>query len=99
MTWPPLPPTLQGVQGPIRVSRVNRIDGTDPDDVGGWFSARREIQVLIDLPDSVAWSILWHEWTHAALDDTGVCHQLDEDQQEGVCTAMSAAKLAMGATQ
>jgi hypothetical protein len=94
MMWPELPASLEGIQGPITVEVVEHLQAGEPDDIGQWLPAHRTIEVLGSLPPMVAWSILWHEWTHAALGDTGVEYCLTSDMQEAVCTAIATAQLA-----
>lgn len=67
--WPPLPKTIQGLAGPIRVLRPVRLDD---DDWGGWHPEERVIRVRSTLNREVAWHTMLHELTHAMLDDSGL---------------------------
>jgi hypothetical protein len=62
--------------------------------MGLWIPAQRMVQVRTRLPADVAWSVLWHEWSHAALDDSGARYHLTEQQTEAICEAWAAAQLA-----
>jgi len=69
MTWPPLPRTVMGLGGPIRVLRPVRL--TD-DDWGGWHPEERVIRVRSTLKREVAHHTLLHELFHAWIDDAGL---------------------------
>jgi hypothetical protein len=66
--WPPLPRSIQGLSGPIRVLRPIRLqDGHE----GLWQPHSRTISVRSTLPREYAWSVLLHELCHANEHDGG----------------------------
>jgi len=69
MTFPPLPRVIHGLGGPIRVLRPVRLVD---DDWGGWHPLERVIRIRSTLGREVAWHTLYHEATHAMLDDSGI---------------------------
>ena len=95
MTFAPLPATVQGMAGPITVSRPQKIEGGA---WGMWVASQRTILVFRGLSRRVAWQVLYHEMIHAALWDSGI--NLDSETEERVCDVTSGAMMAgLGAPQ
>jgi hypothetical protein len=89
VTLEKLPTEWPGVNGPLVVSRPKQVS---PDDLGMYTNEDRVIQVQKSLRRLVAWRVFFHEWAHAALDDCGVA--LTHDQEEAVCQAIAAGRMA-----
>lgn len=87
--WPPLPDTGIGVNGRLDIQRPRVVT---PEHLGEFTSEDRVVKVQRNLKRPIAWRVYYHEWTHSCLDDCGV--QLTEDQEEAVCQAIAAGRLA-----
>ncbi len=86
---PPLPRTVSGPAGPIRV--VRRKDLRDEHGVecdGLWSPNERKIFIASRLELPRRHQVLCHEKTHRWLDDVGVLFR-DQKLLEQVCDAMS----------
>lgn len=54
----------------------------------------RRIRVLDSLVGVVAWQVLFHEWAHMVLCDTGLAEVLDRKTEELICDAIANARVA-----
>lgn len=73
--WPPIPRTVEGLGGPLRVvvRRVESFPAEDGDTCWGLYRpAKREIHIAGKVPIALRWHTLIHEWTHAWMMDTGI---------------------------
>jgi len=90
---PPLPRDVFNAFGRIPVVIVpNLKDDTGGDVFGYWDPVKREIRLLSDMAPAQAWLTLWHERTHAELNEIGV--ELTKDQEEAVVQAIARARVA-----
>lgn len=90
---PPLPADVFNTFGRIPVVLVPNLK----DDVGGdvfgyWDPVAREIRLLAGMAPAQAWLTLWHERTHAELNEIGV--ELSKDQEEAIVNAIARARVA-----
>lgn len=94
MTLPPLPTTLYSTYGPIPVQITEELKDVDTGEplFGYWDCYKRVIYVRAHMHPSTLWATLFHEKTHADLCDIGV--KLSTNQEEAVCNAIAAARLA-----
>ena len=72
MIFPPLPKSIMGLAGPIRIDRPLVVDAKNPKNIGLWLGDERRILVCATLNREVAWQVLLHELNHAALSEAGV---------------------------
>ncbi len=94
ISWPPLPTRVEGAGGPITVKRVKRARSDDGKACWGtWDASRREVQVDRSPPRSHQLHTLFHELTHAALDDAGLAQLLSDHGQEAICEAIATARM------
>lgn len=94
--WPPIPKVVKdGQHADIIVQRPYTVkdDNGDPAE-GVWMASKRTILIERGLKRERAWWVLFHEQTHATLDDSGVACMLSAKQEEAVCTAIATARLA-----
>ena len=92
--WPKLPRVMQGVGGPITVRTIKRVRGDDGVIAyGTWDAGARIIRIEQGSKPAHRWRVLFHEWTHAVLDDSGVANQLSEAGNETLCDAMATARI------
>jgi len=91
--WPPIPKTLDGLAGPIKVKirRVESFKASDGDLCWGLYRvAEREIHLASKIPPALRWHTLCHEWAHAWLMDSGLQNLLPNDQTvEVVCDSLA----------
>lgn len=87
MDWPEIPSTIGAPLGPVPVVMVDQLE----DCLGLWYRTERRIELLNGMAPVQAWWTLWHEWTHAVLDDLSVT--LESEQEEAVCNAIAAARV------
>jgi hypothetical protein len=95
VTLPPLPAEVFTTFGPVAVRIVD--DLRAPDDpnerlFGYWDGFARVISIRAGMHPTAAWLTLVHEQTHADIAEIGV--KLSEDQEEAVCNAIAAARIA-----
>ena len=86
MIFPPLPKSIQGLAGPIRIDRPLVVDPKNPKNIGLWLGDERRILVCSTLNREVAWQVLLHELNHAALSEAG-CHPMSYTREESVVEA------------
>ena len=72
MIFPPLPKSIMGLAGPIRIDRPLVVDPKNPKNIGLWLSDERRVLIQSTLNREVAWQTLLHELNHAALTEAGV---------------------------
>lgn len=93
--WPALPTVVQGAGGPIRVRMVKRATGNDGEACWGtWEPSSRTIRLERGASLEHRHRVLFHELTHAAIDDAGLCHLLTAEAQETLCDCISSARMA-----
>lgn len=94
MKYPALPKSVRGLSGPIAVELVDALKDEDGGHCWGlWLTVGRRIRVERSTDKRHEWSVLYHELTHAALDDSGLSNLLTDAQQEALCDALSSARL------
>jgi hypothetical protein len=89
---PRLPRVVHGLLGPIAVVRAIQVVNDDVDCNGLWDPNTRTITIARGLALEKAWHVLYHEQTHADLDESGVI--LSRKQEEAVCDGIALARLA-----
>jgi len=93
-TWPRLPRRWELQGGWVRITRPKQVhDGKRHAD---WDRDTRVIRIERHLTNREAWRYLFHELTHARLDDTRMFIsveplELSTDQEEAICEAMALA--------
>ncbi len=94
MRWPAIPKSVRGAGGPIKVRLVQKIVSDEHGDCWGeWEPGKRLVRIEKGAPPQLRWKVLFHELTHAALDDAGVSNLLSFDGVESLCDAMATARL------
>lgn len=91
-TLPRLPRTVPGILGPIPVVRARQVVNDGIDCNGLWDPNTRTITVALGLAREKAYHVLFHEQTHADLDESGVV--LPHKQEEAVCDGIATARVA-----
>jgi len=90
---PPIPEDVFNTFGRIPVVLTpNLKDDAGGDVFGYWDAVNREIRLLAGMAPAQAWLTLWHERTHAELNEIGV--ELTKDQEEAVVNAIARARVA-----
>lgn len=100
--WPPIPKSVMGAGGPIKVKLVDAIEadagkptaGDNSVTFGIWEGHKRLIRIVKTLELSFQWNVLQHELVHAALFDSGVTNLLPPEQEECLCDALASARIA-----
>lgn len=101
MRWPPLPKTVRGAGGPIRVKLVDAIEpdagkaaGDNSQTFGIWEGHKRLIRIVASLDLAFQWSVLYHELVHAALFDSGLTNLMTHENEEALADAIATARIA-----
>lgn len=94
--YPPIPASLDLPGGPVPVTVCTRKEmekWADPgEELWGYFhEGERRISVLGTLSREAQHRVLWHEWTHAMLQDSGLANGLNHELEEALCDAVSSA--------
>lgn len=89
---PRLPKKVDGLLGQIPVVRAAQVVNEGIDCNGLWDPNTRTITVARGLSLAKAWHVLYHEQTHADLDEAGVI--LPSKHEEAVCDGIALARLA-----
>jgi hypothetical protein len=89
---PRLPRRVQGILGPIPVVRAMQLVNEGVECNGLWDPNTRTISVRLGLSREKAWHVLYHEQTHADLDESGVI--LPTKHEEAVCDGIATARVA-----
>lgn len=83
--WPPIPRTVQGLAGGVKVvvRRAESFRTDDGDTVWGVYKpAERKILLAGKLPPALRWHTLIHEWAHCWLLDAGLPNLIHGDGEE-----------------
>lgn len=92
--WPPLPPTVYGLGGPITVKFVDGCKGEKDDEAWGtWTPETRTIEIDRKATAEHQWRIFGHELAHSVLADTGLVNLLTDESQESLCDAFGTARV------
>lgn len=94
LIWPKLPTSVTSSGGPIRVNYETNLKVSGVKAWGCWDAGRRLITLARGARIETKWRILFHELTHAALDDSGISRVMTADVEEAICEAMSSARMA-----
>lgn len=89
---PPFPQHVMGILGPITVVRGEYLTDDDGKPAAGLWEAhirRITVEEAESMPPARAFWVLWHEMTHAILDDLSV--DLPSEKEEAVCNAIATA--------
>lgn len=94
--YPPLPKVmhLPGGEVPVAVVPTKQIQLlADPGEIlfGYFHEAERRIEILSTMSREAQWRTLWHEFMHAALQDSGLSNGLSHELEEALCDAVSSA--------
>lgn len=92
---PPLPASVFSLHGPLEVRLVENLRDPEPphEQLFGFYNAfTRTISVRLGMHPTTMWLTLFHEQTHADIAEIGVA--LTNDQEEAVCNAIAAARVA-----
>lgn len=93
--WPPIPKTVYGAGGPIRVKIGSPVKGEKGDDAWGtWEPSTRTIELEKKATIEHQWRVLGHELMHAMLADSGLVNLLTDEMQEAICDAAGTARIA-----
>lgn len=93
--WPPLPTVMHGAGGPIRVRQVKRVHTDDHMAAWGtWEDGTRTIRIERGAMPQHRWRVLFHEWAHSVLDDSGVGNLFTAGGTETLCDAIATARMA-----
>lgn len=99
--WPPIPKTVRGAGGPIRVKLVDAIEpdagkaaGDNSQTFGIWEGHKRLIRIVANLDPAFQWSVLFHELVHASLFDSGLTNLMTHENEEALADAISTARIA-----
>lgn len=92
--YPPIPASLDLPGGPVPVTVIPRKameQYADPgEELWGYFhEGERRISLLGTLSKEAQWRVLYHEWTHALLQDSGLANGLGHELEEALCDAMA----------
>jgi len=60
---------------------------------GTWEASTRMIRLERAAPPEHRWRVLYHEWAHAVLDDSGITNLLTPDAVEMLCDAFATARM------
>ncbi len=94
MKYPPIPKTVEAAGGVIVVTFKPVLKHGDGSDCWGmWDPSLRTIELLSAAPKRHQWRVLYHELTHAALDDSGLSQGMTDAMQESFCEAMATARM------
>jgi len=93
MKWPAIPKRLTAPGGEISV-RIVAQPSNDAGAVawGTWEESIRVIEIQKNVPVGFQWRVLFHEWGHAVIDDSGLKHLLTDESQETLCDAFATAR-------
>ncbi len=94
MKYPALPATVEAPGGTVAVllkPALRHADGTEC--WGMWDAANRTIEIASTAARRHQWRTLFHELTHAALDDSGISQGMSDAMQETLCEALATARM------
>lgn len=89
-TWPPLPASVDGALGAIRVVRVKQVD--EAESRGEWDMETRVVKIAHSRNRMNEWATLFHELVHAAIADAELAGLTDE-AEEAICEAVARARV------
>lgn len=99
--WPPIPRSVMGAGGPIKVRLVDAIEpdagkpvGDNSKTFGMWEGNKRLIRIVNNESIAFQWSCLYHEMVHAALYDSGLTNLMSDENEESIADAISTARCA-----
>jgi hypothetical protein len=92
--YPALPTTVEAPGGTITVILKPTLRHPDGTECWGMFDlANRTIEIATAAPKRHQWRTLYHEWCHAALDDSGISQGMTEAMQETLCECIATARM------
>lgn len=86
-----MPRDLYSAFGSIPVVMVDNIPASGPEMMclGRYQVHKRSVEISREVTSEEAQvEVLFHEWVHVALLDSGLAHLLDDNVQEAVCDAV-----------
>jgi Zn-dependent peptidase ImmA (M78 family) len=94
-TLPPLPKTVEAPGGTITILFKPTLRHPDGTECWGLFDiANRTIEIATATATRRhQWWTLFHELTHAALDDSGISQGMTDVMQETICEALATARM------
>jgi Zn-dependent peptidase ImmA (M78 family) len=94
-TLPPLPKTVEAPGGTITILFKPTLRHPDGTECWGLFDiANRTIEIATATATRRhQWRTLFHELTHAALDDSGISQGMPDVMQETICEALATARM------
>ena len=88
------PSKFNGIAGKITVQAAERTEPVGGEETHGTYDyTNRVIQVEKGLPERHERLVLYHEWTHSVLADTGLANLFTKEQQEAICDAVGLARM------
>ena len=90
--YPPLPKTLMLPGGEVAVQRMPSIIANGHECWGTWEEHERLITIETTASLRHQWKVLFHEWTHAVLDDAGLSNIMSDEMVEQLCDAFATAR-------
>lgn len=94
MKYPALPATVEAPGGTITVILKPTLRHPDGTECWGMFDlANRTIEIATTASKRHQWRTLFHELTHAALDDSGISQGMTDAMQETICEALTTARM------
>lgn len=99
--WPPIPKSVRGAGGPIRIRLVDAIEpdagkaaGDNSQTFGIWEGHKRLIRIVNTVDIAFQWSVLYHELVHASLFDSGLTNLMTHENEEALADAISTSRIA-----
>ena len=92
MKYPALPKSLMAPGGPVSIVLRQTLTVEGKEAWGAWERHTRTIEIVKTAPPEHQWRVLFHELTHAALDDAGAANLMTAELEETICDAISTAR-------
>ena len=92
MVVPKLPESVHSVLGPVTVRVVSRKLLPKDGRLGDYCPKQREIRLDESISLRTQWQILYHEWTHMVLYDSGLHEVVPEENHEAICEVFGTAR-------
>jgi len=94
MKYPAIPKRLAAPGGDVTVLQKPKLRHSDGTECWGlWDEASRTITLDPTAEPRHRWKVLFHEWAHVALDDSGLSNGLPDAMVESLCDAFAVARM------